>query len=318
MLIHCLINADGALAQCFLECRQARLSANLSYEQVQKYFDNQDSVAAPYGAMLNEALALARVRQDWRIGCGAVIIDRHEPEFYLEPVQGSEDVVVRMEEETPAPQAHLLVAEFMILANAAVAVWAHEHGAALFFRAQHVGIPKDFAGVWQAPHEIARIMRALPPATLETVPKSHAGIGEALYAPSTSPLRRYPDMANQAQMLSILKTGQPKWSKEEMDAMLASLSVRLDAAQQAQRMRSRFWKLLHIKQQGEKRWWPAVITDESDNYITVTLPREQLFVRARRALFGARIQLGQAVEVRLNKINPLSNDIYIFETREAE
>jgi exoribonuclease-2 len=318
MLIHCRVNADGSLAQCFLECRRVNLSANLSYDQVQKYFDGEDSVAAPYGAMLGEALELAKIRQDWRIGRGAVVIDRPEPEFCLEPVPDSEDVVVRMEEETLAAQAQLLVSEFMILGNAAVAVWAQERGVALFFRTQHVGIPKEFAGIWQTPHEIARIARVLPPAALETAPRSHAGIGEPLYAPSTSPLRRYADMVNQAQMLSVLKIGQPKWSKDEMDAMLAPLSLRLDAAQQAQRMRLRFWKLLYIKQQGERRWWPAVITDESDNYIAVTLPREQVFVRGKRALFGARIQPGQALEVRLNKINPLSNDIYIAETREVE
>ena len=77
------------------------------------------------------------------------------------------------------------------------------------------------------------------------------------------------------------------------------------------------WKLLHFRQQGEGHWWPAVVTDETDTSVTVNLPREQLIVRARRALFSERTYRGQPVEVRLTKVRPLHNDFQLAEVRDV-
>lgn len=107
------------------------------------------------------------------------------------------------------PKAHLLVSELMVLTNAALAAWAKEHGVTLLHRTQDVAIPKEFSGIWQTPLEIARVVKALAPAVLETNPRPHAGLGEAMYAPSTSPLRRYPDMINETQIISLLRDGKP-------------------------------------------------------------------------------------------------------------
>lgn len=73
-----------------------------------------------------------------------------------------------------------------------------------------------------------------------------------MYAPSTSPLRRYPDMINETQIISLLRDGKPRWSKEELDTLLPLLNAHLDAAGQVQRFRPRYWKLLYFKQQGDR------------------------------------------------------------------
>ena len=135
------------------------------------------------------------------------------------------------------------------------------------------------------------------------------------YAPSTSPLRRYPDLINETQIISTLHDGKPRWSKEELDALLPVLNAHLDAAGQVQRFRPRYWKLLYFKQQGD-RWWPAVITDENDAFVTVNLPKEQMVVRARRQFFGERTHPGQELEIRLGKVHPLHNEFQLVETRE--
>ena len=78
-----------------------------------------------------------------------------------------------------------------------------------------------------------------------------------MHSAYSSPLRRYPDMINEAQIIHFLETGKPRWTREELDALLPLLNTHLDAAGQVQRFRPRYWKLLYFRQQGDKKWWPA-------------------------------------------------------------
>ncbi len=314
MLIRCIIDAQGEVVSCEPAKGLVRLTANLSYEDCEAALDGAENMATPYRDQLLQALALARLHQDRRIRNGAVIIERPDQLIRLEG--DGEAVRVILDDDAPAPRAHLLVSELMVLINAALPRWAQGKGIPLLHRTQDVAIPREFAGIWKTPLEIARVVRALAPAVLETAPRPHAGLGEAMYAPSTSPLRRYPDMINEAQIIHFLHTGKPLWSREELEALLPLLNAHLDAAGQVQRFRPRYWKLLYFRQQGDKKWWPAVITDENDAFVTVNLPKEQLIVRARRSFFGERTHPGQELEVRIGKVHPLQNDFQLVETRE--
>ena len=312
LLVDCAIGEDGLVTACAPRLGYAKLAANLCYEDCEAALDGGEN-ASPYLEQLRQALALAEAHQQRRIEKGAVIIERPDQIIRLEGE--GENVTVFLEEDAPAPKAHLLVSELMVLTNAALAAWAAEHGVALLHRTQDVALPKEYAGIWKAPVDVARVVRAMAPAVLETSPRPHAGLGEAAYAPSTSPLRRYPDLINETQIISTLHDGKPRWSKEELDALLPVLNAHLDAAGQVQRFRPRYWKLLYFKQQGD-RWWPAVITDENDAFVTVNLPKEQMVVRARRQFFGERTHPGQELEIRLGKVHPLHNEFQLVETRE--
>jgi exoribonuclease-2 len=205
----------------------------------------------------------------------------------------------------------------MILANAAIASWGAERGITLLHRTQDVGIPREYAGVWNQPHDIARVVKALAPAHLEPVAKPHAGIAVPAYSPVTSPLRRYPDLVNEAQVIHYLTHGTPRWSREEVEAMLPLLGARLDAAGQVQRFRPRYWKLFYIRQQGDKTWHEAVVTEENDAFVTISLPEVQIFVRGRRSTFGDKVYPGQHFNVRLGKVHPLNNEIQIVDAMEG-
>ena len=264
--------------------------------------------------MMLAALELSRVRQAFRVRNNAVIIERPEPQLLVD-LADAEEPLITMEDETPAPLAHLVVSELMILTNAALAAWAGDRHVTLLHRTQDVAVPKDYAGIWSSPEDIARVVRILIPASLEVTPRPHAGLGEKAYTPSTSPLRRYPDLLNEAQILHVLRTDSARWSKEQLESMLPLLNSRLDAASQMQRMRPRYWKLLYLKQHST-RWWPGVVTDENDAFVSVSLPHEQVFLRAKRSLFGEKCYPGQAVEVKLHKIHPLRNEVQIADVRE--
>ncbi|MDR2572973.1 MAG: RNB domain-containing ribonuclease [Desulfovibrio sp.] len=309
----------GLTGPCEIFAARVRLAANLHYIDCQAVLDAArnasplpDNPASPHADMLQAGFELAHSRRQARIAAGAVIMNRPEPTLYLHG-QGA-DTAVTLEPEVPAHDPQNLVAELMILASSAVADWAAERGCPLLHRIQDVTLPKEYAGVWTKPEDMARIMRFLTPSSLEVRARRHAGLAVARYAPVTSPLRRYTDLVNEAQTAYFLHNGKALWGEDELEHMLGLLSSALEATGQAQRFRPRYWKLLYFRQQGDKIWWPGVITEENEAFVSVSLPDQGLFARGRRQLFDERAYPGMPVSVRLGKINPLYNEIQILET----
>ncbi len=255
VLVH--VAADGTLGECEISVVQISLAANLTYVDSQAVLDAQaageplpQNAATPYAEQLRLGLELARQRQTARIADGAVIMDRPDPVIRLEG-EGA-DVRVEVGLDYQASGAQMLVAEMMILASAAVAQWAADKGVAMLHRVQDVALPREYAGIWTTPQDMTRIMRALTPSGLEVQARPHAALGLARYTPVTSPLRRYPDLVNEEQLVHFFRTGAPRWTETELTDLLNVLSPALDAAGQVQRFRPRYWKLLFFRQKGDK------------------------------------------------------------------
>lgn len=313
------VNGAGNADDCELFIARVRLAANLCYADCQAVFDADqrqaplpDNATRPYADQLRHGLALARLRQQARIAAGAVIMDRIEPVLHLHG--DGADMTVEMEMPAPVRDAQNLVAELMILASASAANWACTHSLSMLHRTQDVALPKEYAGIWTLPEDLTRIMRSLASSCLEVQARPHAALAVARYTPVTSPLRRYTDLVNEAQVTHFLQTGKPLWSEAGLVDILGALSPVLDAAGQAQSFRPRYWKLLYFRQKGDKVWWPGVITEENDAVVNVNLPDQGLFVRGRRLLFDEKAYPGMPVAVRLGKIHPLYNEIQILET----
>lgn len=327
LCVRVAVDHEGRAGACEVFVARARLAANLTYKDSQAVLDAfaaqdpeisggadatpPDNPAAPHAELLRLGLELARRRQTARINDGAVIMDRPDPVIRLEG-EGA-DLRVEVLADDPSPDAQMLVAEMMILASAAVAQWARERGLAMLHRTQDVALPREYAGVWTAPQDMSRIMRALTPSRLEVQARPHAALGLPRYTPVTSPLRRYPDLVNEAQVVHFLRTGQLRWDENGLEELLNSLSPVLEAAGQVQRFRPRYWKLLFFRQKGDKVWWSGVITEENDAFVSVSLPDQGLFVRGKRRMFDERACPGMAVEVRLGKVHPLYNEIQVVE-----
>ena len=318
------IRPDGTFGGCVLSLARVRLEANLPYTDCQEVLDagdenrapDADNPATPFAGQLRLGRALARARQNARIADGAVVMERPAPSVTL--VGEGADVRVYVAQDKPCPDTQAMIAEMMILASAAVADWGAERSLPLLHRTQDVALPREYAGVWSEPQDMARIMRALIPSSLEVQARPHAALGLARYAPMTSPLRRYSDLVNEAQLTHMLLHGTPRWTAEELQPLLTSVNVALEAAGQVQRFRPRYWKLLYFRQQGDRVWWDGVITEENDLVVSVSLPEEGLFVRGRRRLFDERACPGMAVRVRIGKVNPLYNEISIVEAVTSE
>ena len=315
-VVDILLDAEGEVVSVSPGLARLTMHENLSLEQCEATLTGQGGGASsPHTVqVLRVAHALATQLQTLRISRGAVIIDRPDPE--VEVHDESDNTVVAINASAPAEQAHFVVGELMILANSALGQWAVEKELALLFRTQDVPLPREFAGVWTAPQDIARIVRSLAPAQLEPFPRRHAGLGVACYATATSPLRRYTDMLNQGQVVAFLQKGVPLYSAEELQALLPLIHARVEAVAQVQRFRPRYWKLVFFRQQGDKEWWDGVVTEENDAFATVALPWAQMFARGKRRLFDDKICPGTPVSVRIGKVNPLFNELFILEALE--
>ena len=294
-----------------------------------------------YEQTLIASYEFAKIRLDWRIAQGSVIIEKDDMRIRLTEdtdcqgtseesdantpnAQGSQASQVPQGRNTQVsidyvpqnPKAQLIVSELMILANSALANFAVENNIPLIFRNQDLVLPKEFAGVWRRPQDIAKIARSLSGASADTTARPHAGLGLKAYSPVTSPLRRYGDLVNEAQLLHFLYTKKPLWNKEELDKLLFNYNMHNDAALQVQRMRPRYWRFVYMQQeakrQGEKCGFHAIVSDENDMNVTVTLSREQIVIRSKRHVFGDKALLGQEVYVRLGKITPLRGEVSVL------
>ncbi len=314
LCVHCKVDSQGSILSCTPSIQWVRIAANLTYEDCEEALEHNSGSALAYAEQMKLGEELSVLRQQARIATGAVVMDRPDNKIVLEGE--GHDIRVHMEEIAPCPRAQLLVSEMMVLASTAMAQWAKEKELPMLYRTQDVAIPKEYAGVWTEPHHMARIIRSLIPSSLELTPRPHAGLGVNAYVPITSPLRRYPDLLNEAQVIHVLLHGEPRFDKEQLEKILPLVHMRNDMAGQVQRFRPRYWRLQYMRQEGDKKWWDAVITEENDNFATVSLPREQLIVRGRRHLFGDRACPGQEVQVRIGKVNPLYNEISLLEVTE--
>lgn len=310
LLISFDLAPDGTLRSFAPRIAWVRIKANLTYTGV------ETEIASGRPGMLRHARDLAALLRQARIREHAVIMDQPDPRMVLGGDPAHPDVTVVQTESTP--EAQMIVSEFMILANKAMGSWALETGTALLFRTQNITLPAESAGVWSDPVDIYRIINNMGPSILECEPRRHATIGARAYAPVTSPLRRYSDFINMAQILARLSGQGRLLDQTELESLLPHLSSRAELVGQVQRMRPRYWKYEYFRQNHKKMRWSGVIVDPGSHLVTIALPDLQLFLKAPRKIFGDKIRLGQVFSIRIGKVDPLNNEIKIVEAWEEE
>lgn len=286
------------------------IKEKLSYEVVEKELDS--SVISRKD--LHSGLKLAKLLRAKRLKSGAVIVERNEPRIVLEGYPENTNIEIFSEPELPL--SHLLVSEFMILANQSIGVFAEENSIPLVFRTQNIEIPHDIRGVWSTPEDCHTVVRQLTRTLLEIRPVRHASLAVSAYAPITSPLRRAVDMVNMMQIQEYLSEGKPLWGSEELNSILDKLSLRLEAVAAVQRKRPRYWKLCYLQQCCKECFFTGVVVEENSHMVTLSLPDIQLSVRVNRDKLGEKIYPGQSFQLKLGKIDPLTNDIFVLEAQE--
>src|SRR5450830_1282837 len=168
--------------------------------------------------------------------------------FYVD-----DDVVTVTRRKRGAP-LDKIVAELMIFANSSWGKLMHEHGVPGIYRSQGGG-----TGGWAAKMQVRMVTHAAP----------HQGLGVDQYAWSTSPLRRYPDLVNQWQILACLEHGvtAPLAAPfKPRDADLFAIVSGFDSAYSGyadfQSGMERYWCLRWLAQEQARQVDAVVLKDE--------------------------------------------------------
>jgi len=139
---------------------------------------------------------------------------------------------VHIEARKRGSPVDMLVAELMILANATWGQLLADKGVPGLYRGQVAG-------------KVRMTTSALP----------HEGLGVACYAWSTSPLRRYADLINQWQLISVLTGKSAPFAPRSPELFAAMRDFDLTYAGYAdfQRRMERYWCLRWLQQTGKSR-----------------------------------------------------------------
>ncbi|WP_243546980.1 ribonuclease catalytic domain-containing protein [Pseudodesulfovibrio tunisiensis] len=298
---------DGALLRTAPRLTWVNISANITYEEAEERIRSGSDKA------MCAAHDLAAKLLEHRLRSGACVIRKPEPIVKVEGEGAQAKVDIRLKQ--PCTASELLISEFMILTNNGLANWARDNNVPLLHRTQAIALPVDAVGIFTEPAEILRTVKLLLPPTLETTPKRHAALGVDAYAPISSPLRRYTDFINMAQVQSFLETGEPRLDKEELDTLATHLGIRIQSVSQVQRFRPRYWKLVYLAAH-KKELRSAVLVDESGPMATLAMPELQINVRLPKSMLGEKLLMGQRFQVRFSRIDPLTNEIRVAEALE--
>ena len=307
MIAEFSLDSHGNLLSVSPRLAWIKVKANITYEDADAAIrnDTDDSLVVAHD--------LAERLMQRRIESGACIIRRPEPIVTITGKDAQSKVEISLKD--PCPLSELVISEFMILANSGMAFWAEENKVPLLHRTLDIALPQEAAGIFTEPAEILRSVKLLLPPALEVTPKRHAALGVSAYAPITSPLRRYTDFINMAQVCTYLEHGSPRLNPEELDHLSTHLGIRIKSVSAVQRFRPRYWKLVYLARQ-RKTFQSAVIVEDSGPMATLAMPHLQLNVRAPKKMLGDKLYPGQRFQINFSRIDPLTNEIRLGEALE--
>lgn len=171
-------------------------------------------------------------------------------------------------------RSRALVTEAMLLAGEGVARFAVERQIPIPFTTQDPPDtderPQDLAGFFA-------LRRALKPGQPSSVPGLHAGLGLAIYAQTTSPLRRYLDLVVHQQMRAHLR-GEPLLDAQQVLERIGAAAAVTGSVRHAERLARRHWTLVYLLQRPGWRG-QAILVDKRDRRGTAIIPDLDLDAR---------------------------------------
>ena len=208
------------------------LKANLRYDKIDDLVTEEALTAGtldiPYASEIRWLWQFAKHLQKGR----EEVRGRPEPvgrvDWYFALEGEGEDATIRVLGRRRGAPLDLLVAEMMIFANSTWGLWLEEHSTPGIYRSQRMGRVR-----------------------MSTSPGPHDGLGVLRYAWSTSPLRRFVDLVNQRQMISVLRGEQPVYARNDVDlfAIVSQFENLHGLYGDFQTRMERYWSLRWIMQE---------------------------------------------------------------------
>ena len=197
--------------------------------------------------LMNE---LCEIMRSARLGRGSLDFDLPEPEVILD-LQGNPEAILKAERN----YAHMIIEEFMIASNEAVAERLEGQGIPNLYRIheepdpmkledilkvmktlgklkRNTLKPKDFAGILKSVKDSPEeeiisyiILRSLKQARYSPTNVGHFGLASESYSHFTSPIRRYPDLVTHRILREVLtRKVLPDKRKQELESMLPDIA----------------------------------------------------------------------------------------------
>jgi exoribonuclease II len=227
-----------------------RIAANLRHDDLEDRF-TEEAIAAgalefPFGGELALLWRLANQLEKAR-GKTEPVQNRRDYNFHIE------DNRVRIVERKRGSPLDKLVSELMILVNTEWGRLLAVNEIPALYRVQSSGKVK-----------------------MSTVPAAHQGLGVTQYIWASSPLRRYCDLVNQRQLVTLFRGEAPAYppKDERLLAILRNFELTYDAYAEFQRNMERYWCLRWLEQEGVELSTAEVLREE-----TVRLDRLPLVAR---------------------------------------
>ncbi len=233
----------NVLSKC-LKQDTVRIVANLSYKDVDKRIGTE-----PFSTLQSMSRAL-NARRDSQA-------ETHRDRFfrYLR-LRDKHLEVNTIDNFSPSRQ---LVEELMILFNSSVAEYALEQGIpALFRNVQQWGDPNEQNPATQA--------------YLSTRASFHPGIGTKAYLHASSPVRRYVDLLNQANVLAALAGQALPYSAQFLDSEIERIEKRLVIIKETAQLSDRYWWLKYLEENCLHTPLDAVVQNVQNGRIRLELP----------------------------------------------
>lgn len=198
---------------------------------------NADSVAAGRieGSHGDELLHLYKLARSLKVLRGAGDEKPDRVDYTIRVSEGRVSIVQRPR-GTPVD---LLVSELMIHVNSTWGKQLADAGYPALYRNQRGGKTR-----------------------MDVEPGAHEWLGVTHYAWSSSPLRRYCDLANQRQLAALVRGAPPAYTREELAAAARDFEVAYDAYAEHQRLLERYWCLRYLMQEAIHEAQATVVREE--------------------------------------------------------
>jgi len=240
--------------------------ARLTYTEVkQMIVDKKKEVIQKYEnlySMLEVAAELALILREKRLRRGSLDFDLPEPEVVIN-MKGEIENIIKRERNL----AHMLIEDFMIITNEAVAEFLTEKGYSFLYRVHEtpdlnklkqlseiflaygieIEFPEEitpqffqeliskFAGKPYAYLLNSLLLRSLKQAKYSPENVGHFGLASECYCHFTSPIRRYPDLVVHRTLKKALRKKKSPYREDELEIMGKHLSERERTAEEAER-----------------------------------------------------------------------------------
>ncbi|CAG8506733.1 5011_t:CDS:2 [Paraglomus occultum] len=233
-----------------------------------------------------------------------------QPTFY----SGNPDIQVTVDRSNHSP-ARAMVAELMIMAGRAAALFCHERNIPMTYRTQ-VGSQSTIyesilshvdpvTGVLPV-KEIAKIRPFMGSVQITTEAGPHLNMGiKDGYCKVTSPLRRYVDMLAHWQIKAHLLGETPPFSTQDLNNLASSIRSRERTIKTVSSRATKYWVLFLVRrllEQGKSLECTAVVTDDIEKDTKIVYVRE--FGVNAKLIEGDKLTIGDVAKVRPIYVQP--------------